>query len=199
MAEYVNGKELYAEMCVYHAAYVKTRLLGEERPPLTKKICEAIIQISNRLANSFNFVNYSYRDDMIQDGVLKSFAKIHLFDPHKSENVFAYVSQICWNQFITRIKTEHKQTAIRSRLIYETVTSEFFEQAMDNDVDTSNAFVEFLKEHDIFTDYLDTTQKRPMTGLLHPSLRHKNLSGYVKKDVPPDEIDDVTLVGLLEA
>lgn len=181
MADYVNGKELFEELRVYHGKYKINKENGIERPPVTDTMAHAIVQIATRMSNSYNFVGYTYKDEMIADGILKSLSKIHLFDPLKSENVFAYVSQICWNAFINRITIEQNQSSVKARLIREKMSSEFVSHGVDADADDgSNAFVEFLKENDSYVDYNELRKEVATTS---DTLKHRNKTAYVKKTV----------------
>jgi len=181
---YVNNKELFDIMKEYRIEYLKTKELGTERPPMPNRVADAIVQIATKMSRMHNFIGYSYRSDMISDAILQCTAKFHLFDPEKSDNFFSYASQICWNEFLSRIKAEQKQTSIRAKLINEKVTTDFIQQNLENDVDGTNAFVDFLKENEIFVDYYQQKEEQIKTGStgIHPSLKHRNLTEYVKKD-----------------
>lgn len=179
--QYVNGRELFEEMLRYKESCIKAESLGLPRPAITDTIASSIIRIANKLSNSYNFIGYSYKDEMIADGIIKCVEKIHLFNAEKSENVFAYATQIIFNAFINRIKIEQKQASIRARLINDKVTSEFVEQSLENDVDATNAFVGFLKDNNIFVDYFEERKGNIPVGTLHPSLKHRNLTPYPKK------------------
>lgn len=178
---YVNNKELYEVMKIYHEKYLETKSSGKERPPMPDLVAAAITQISTKMMRMHNFCSYSYKNEMTQDAVLQLTAKFHLFDPAKSENVFGWFSQICWNCAIGRIKQEQKQSSIRSRMINEKFTTDFIQQNLEKDIDGNNAFVEFLKENEIFIDYYEKNKSTEKTGNLHPSLKHRNLTPYVKK------------------
>lgn len=179
--QYVNGKELFEEMLRYKETCAAAAALGLPRPPITNTIASSIIRIANKLSNAYNFIGYSYKDEMIADGIAKCVEKIHLFNPVKSENVFSYATQIIFNAFINRIKIEQKQASIRARLINEKVTSDFVEQSLENDVEATNAFVGFLKDNNIFVDYFEERKESEHTGTLHPALKHRNLTPYTKK------------------
>lgn len=188
--QYVNGKEFFAMLKEYHASYLESVRLEQEKPGVSNEIAGAIIQICNRLSNSYNFIGYSYKDEMIADAIIKCIEKIHRFDPAISENPFAFCTQIAFNAFINRIKLEQKQASIRARLINDKVTSDFVERSLENDVDATNAFVGFLKDNNIFIDYFEERKGNIQTGTIHPSLKHRNHTPYVKKDkeikVKPD-------------
>jgi hypothetical protein len=177
MADYVSNKELFGEMCIYRAAYTIAVQNATELPVMSDKIAWAIMRIANKLSNSYNFVNYSYKDEMISDGILKCIAKAKGFDPLRSENPFAYFSQIIWNSFINRIKEEQHETSIKARYIREKMAHEFVEHGSSIDSEEgSNAFVEFLKENDVLVDYYEKKK-----DAIHDSLKHRNKTSYGKK------------------
>ncbi len=178
---YVNNKELFNAMKEYRPLYLASIAANESRPEMPKAVATAIVQIATKMSRMHNFIGYSYRSEMISVAILQLTAKFHLFDPTKSDNFFAYASQICWNAFIGVIKDEQKHTSIRARVINDKVTSEFVEN-LEHDTETANVFVEFLKENEIFVDYYEQRKTQQKTGLLHPSLRHKNLTPYERKN-----------------
>lgn len=195
MADYVNNKELYEQFKVYHPLAKAALSAGEERPEIPLKIAEAIIQISTRIMNSYNFCNYSYKAEMISDAILQCFRKVHLFDPDRTENPFAYFSQLAWNAAVSRIKEEQKHASIRARLINDKLTTEYVEN-LEKDSEATNAFVDFLKDNEIFVDYFEQRKTQQQTGLIHPSLKHRNFTPYVKKENKVIESDETNLFDL---
>ncbi len=177
---YVNNKALFVAMKEYRELYNAAMAQGLERPQMPDLVSVAIIQITTRMARMHNFIGYSYRSEMVSAAILQLTAKFHLFDPTKSDNFFAYASQICWNSFISVIKDEQKHTSIRARMINDKVTTDFVEN-LEHDTEASNVFVEFLKENEIFVDYYEQRKNQENTGLMHPSLKHRNLTPYEKK------------------
>jgi len=179
MSDYVNGKALYAELKIYHAEYQEAMKAGKDKPQMSNMIAIALMQIATRLSNSHNFVNYTYKDEFVADGIIKCVHKVHRFDPEKGENPFAYFTQICWNAAINRIKIEQHQSSVKARLVRDKMSSEFVEHGADADSDDgTNSFVEFMKENDCFIDY-EEIKKEKIKGVLV----HRNKSGYNKKEV----------------
>ena len=127
---------------------------------------------------------------MLADGIIKCLMKIHLFDDTRSNNPFAYISQICWNEFILRIKTEQNQSSVKARLIREKMSSEYVQHGVDSDdSETGNAFVDFLKDNDAYIDY--NQMRIDKASGIHPSLKHRNKTAYVAKETDPDILDGV--------
>ena len=52
---------------------------------------------------------------MISDGIIDCISAVDNFDPDKTNNPFAYFTQIAWNAFIRRIHKEKKQTYIKHK------------------------------------------------------------------------------------
>jgi len=92
---------------------------GEKRPIVPDPIAESFIKISRKLANRPNFIGYTWKDDMILDGIENCIRYCHKFDHNKSKNPFGYFSQICYFAFLRRIAQENKQTDTKGK-IYDT-------------------------------------------------------------------------------
>jgi DNA-directed RNA polymerase specialized sigma subunit len=110
---YVNNKDLLESLIQYKEACKEAEDSGEDTPRVPDYIGECIFMIANRLATKPNFSGYSYKEDMISDGIENCLQYIHNFDPEKSKNPFAYFTQIIWYAFLRRIQKEKKQLYIR--------------------------------------------------------------------------------------
>lgn len=110
---YVNNKDLLEALIVYQKLCKEAEDSGEEKPRVPNYVGECIYQIATRLSTKPNFSGYSYKDDMISDGIENCLQYIHNFDPEKSSNPFAYFTQIIWFAFLRRIQKEKKQMYIR--------------------------------------------------------------------------------------
>ena len=100
---------------------------GDETPRISDYIGECFLKIANGLSYRPNFINYTYRSEMVSDGIENCLQYIHNFDPEKSKNPFAYFTQIIYYAFLRRIQKEKKQTHIKNKMIekqhYETFTT----------------------------------------------------------------------------
>jgi len=112
---YIDNKKFYAEMIIYRRLYDESVVAGEPRPIVSRYIGECIMLIATRLATRPNFVGYSYKDEMISDGIENCLAYIHNFNPDKSTNPFAYFTQIIYYAFLRRIQKEKKQLYIKHK------------------------------------------------------------------------------------
>lgn len=112
---YVNNKTLYEEMQKYYDLLRYSESENKPKPKITNYVGECILLICNRLAYKPNFINYTYRDDMIADGIENCIMAVDNFNPSKSNNPFAYFTQIAYNAFLRRIAKEKKQTYIKHK------------------------------------------------------------------------------------
>ena len=114
---YVNNKEFTAAISEHNYAVKQAIKDGKEPPRVSEYIGECIYKIATRLSTKPNFINYSYRDEMICDGIENCLQYINNFNPEKSQNAFAYITQIIYYAFLRRIQKEKKQAAIKHKAI----------------------------------------------------------------------------------
>ena len=131
---YVNNKELLQALIVYKDKVEKdfykrngrdaTRIdrskQWEGKPQIPNYLGECFLKIATHLSYKPNFVNYMFREDMISDGIENCVQYIHNFDPERSQNPFAYFTQIIHYAFIRRINKEKKQLDIKTKIIERT-------------------------------------------------------------------------------
>jgi len=80
---------------------------------LTDDLAENIKKIAYGLSYNGSFINYSYKDDMIGDALIKMYAALK-YKKYKFEtksNPFSYFTTIAYHAFINRIKKEKKHHA----------------------------------------------------------------------------------------
>jgi hypothetical protein len=118
---YVDNKKLYAEMVIYLDAVKEAEESDAGRPRVPEYIGECLLKISTRLSTKPNFINYTYRDEMISDGIENCINYIGNFNPEKSTNPFAYFTQIIYYAFLRRIQREKKQLYIKHKSLERSV------------------------------------------------------------------------------
>ena len=118
---YVDNKLLYEEMKNYLDAVKEAEESDSELPRIPEYIGECLLKISTRLSTKPNFINYTYRDEMISDGIENCVNYIRNFNPEKSNNPFAYFTQIIYYAFLRRIQREKKQLYIKHKSLERSV------------------------------------------------------------------------------
>ena len=114
---YVDNKKFLVAMTEYRESRIKAEEEGQKRPQVTNYIGECYLKIANHLSYRPNFINYTYRDDMISDGIENCLQYMDNFAPAKSKNPFAYFTQIIYYAFIRRIQKEKKQQQVKQKMI----------------------------------------------------------------------------------
>lgn len=124
---YIDNKLFFEQMCEFVDDCNEAFAKDEKRPPVPDEIALSFVKISRKLANRPNFIGYTWRDEMILDGIENCIRYCHKFNKEKSKNPFAYFSQICYYAFLRRIGMENKQTDTKGKL-YDTYldTSKFY-------------------------------------------------------------------------
>jgi len=112
---YINNKTLYSAMIQHRSALKLAIEEDKTKPQVTNYIGQSILLICNNLAKKPNFSGYTYIQEMISDGVIDCIAAVDNFDPDRTNNPFAYFTQIAWNAFIRRIEKEKKHTYIKHK------------------------------------------------------------------------------------
>lgn len=95
---YVEPEEFKDQIMLYY----KTGNFGDD-------VGGSIYKIANRLAFAPNFINYTYREEMVGDAVVRMVEALttQKFDPLKG-NPFSYFTKIAFHAFCNRIKKEAK-------------------------------------------------------------------------------------------
>ena len=91
---YVDNKVFLQAMIEWRLKYDKAKDKNRKPPKVTNYIGECFLKIANHLSYRPNFINYTYRDDMISDGIENCLQYMNNFNPKKSNNPFAYFNQI---------------------------------------------------------------------------------------------------------
>ena len=110
---YVDNKKFLQAMMDWKSTCEK----ADEQLPVTDYIGECFLKIATHLSYRPNFINYTYRDDMIADGIENCLQYVSNFNSEKSRNPFAYFTQIIYYAFLRRIQKEKKQTHVRNKMI----------------------------------------------------------------------------------
>ncbi len=114
---YISNKDFTA----WIAAWIELNK-GKERKlwtPMPNNVGEGIMKIITNFALKGRWRGYTYIDDMKSDAFLTCLKYIHNFDINKTNNAFAYVTQITKFAFRQFVEKENKQSEIKFKAINE--------------------------------------------------------------------------------
>ena len=147
---YVNNKDFLAALKVFKRAWNKAKREKTESPVIPEYLGECFLKIAEHLSYKPNFINYIFREEMICDGVENCVQYIQNFNPRKSENPFAYFTQIIYYAFLRRIQKEKKQLYIKMKSIEQSGILEHIKEYETQDQDETeykNAYIDYLQQN----------------------------------------------------
>jgi hypothetical protein len=110
---YVDNKRFYAAIKEYFEKCNLAEAEGKPLPIIPNYIGECFTKIAHKFSTNYRYIGYSYRDEMIDDGIETCIKYIRSFNPEKFNNPFAYFTQTIKNAFWHRIKVERKEQYIK--------------------------------------------------------------------------------------
>lgn len=121
---YVNPAEFLQDITDYYNQ--------KDSDIIPEKLGESVYKIASGLSYAPNFINYSYKDEMIGDAILKMITAIKnkKFDITSGHNPFSYFTTVAFHAFINRIKKEKKHR--------ETITQ--YQEKVFNDLQTDSDY-----------------------------------------------------------
>ena len=114
--KYVTNKELRENIFLYHETGV-----------IPEKLHLMLYEMAKRIGSKPNFVNYTFKDDMISDSYLRCLKALDKYDTDRM-NAFGYFTTVIHNFFSTTITKSKKQGEIKERLkekLYDEITARY--------------------------------------------------------------------------
>jgi|TARA_R110000868_G_scaffold9000_10_gene45645 hypothetical protein len=184
---YVNNKQLYEEMCKYLDALKESRESDSPRPRIPEYIGECLLKISQRLSTKPNFINYTYRDEMISDGIENCISYISNFNPEKSQNPFAYFTQIIYYAFLRRIQREKKQLYIKHKSLEMAMVTDELVTGGSQDHGDPSAYINL--DSDYMNDFVTNFEAKEAEKRVKRD-KKKGIDLFIEED-PVEVLDGV--------
>lgn len=147
---YVDKVALYAALVTWKAQCKVAIENGQEPPRLNNFIADCFMKIARHLSYHPWFIRYSYRDDMVMDGVEACVRYAKSFDPDKSKEAFSYFTRTCWRAFRHRCDREYSESLLKGELIAELSLDTMFiddEYGTDESSELSTSMRQFVIEN----------------------------------------------------
>jgi len=154
-AHYVDNKKFLAALIEYRQQVLDAQAKGLDKPIVSRYLGECFIKIATHLSYKANFINYTFKDDMISDGIENCLTAVEKFDPSKSANPFAYYTQIIYFAFVRRIQKEKKQQATKYKFLENIDIDQIVSQSEDNE-EIINHLMEMVRKQ---SDQIDPDRK----------------------------------------
>lgn len=105
---YVDNQKFYECIVDYKRKVYEAIRDGREKPLIPEFAGRCILLIAENTAKMRSFNGYSYKEEMISDGILNCTKYFDNFDENKYTNPHAYFTMVCVQANIQRIKDEKK-------------------------------------------------------------------------------------------
>lgn len=154
-AHYVDNKKFFEALVEHKRLIEEAKAKGLPKPRVSEYIGECFLKISTHLSYKANFINYTFKDDMISDGIENCLTAVDKFDPERSTNPFAYYTQIVFFAFVRRIQKEKKQQATKYKMMENVDIDMLLSHSQDNE-EFANQLIEMVRKQ---YDQIDTDKK----------------------------------------
>lgn len=154
---YVDNKKFYEEIVKYKKAVAEAEAKGLEPPRLSNYIGECIYKIADKLSYKPCFMNYSFRDEMVEDGIENCIMYFKDFDPNKTQNPFAYFTQVIYYAFLRRIAKEERNRYTTYKFFQETIVNSVGGEML---VDSDDNHLLPTQMYDNISEFMDKFEKR---------------------------------------
>ena len=183
---YVDNKKLFAEMKAYLDSVKEAEESGADKPRVPEYIGECLLKISTRLSTKPNFINYTYRDEMISDGIENCINYIGNFNPEKSDNPFAYFTQIIYYAFLRRIQREKKQLYLKHKSLERSLILDQLATQGDSGPDSGDQSAYVNLETPYMIDFVENFERKEEEKKLARK-KKKGLENFVEEDKEDDK------------
>jgi len=152
---YVDNKQFLAAMIEYKESVIEAKEKGNPRPVVPTYVASCIMKIATHLAHKPNFMNYSFKEEMVSDGIENCLQYIDNFNPEKSRNPFAYFTQIVYYAFLRRIQKEKKHLYTKYKLTEHVNVFDQTSETQAHDSDGVKMYDDSIKQSEWSEEYMN--------------------------------------------
>lgn len=149
---YVNNAEFSQAVVDYVTIVEEAKKESQVLPIVPDYIAQCFLRIAEGLSHKSNFIRYTYREEMVMDGVENCLKAIENYNIEAATrtgkpNAFAYFTQIVWYAFLRRIAKEKKQQDIKLKYLTKSGIENFMVNEHGDDMTTqvAGAFIDTLR------------------------------------------------------
>lgn len=174
---YINNPDFLQALIDHKKKCIDALENGKEEPIVSNYIGECFLKISLHLARKPNFISYSFKEEMISDGIENCVMYFRNFNPEKSNNPFAYFTQIVYYAFLRRIAREKKQLYLKYKATEQYGVldeGEMYEDEYGN--------MRQFEMFDNISEYIETFEVKRAEQLKKKKSKAKGLEEFFSKD-----------------
>jgi hypothetical protein len=180
---YINNADFLAALVEYKTKSLEAKKNNTPEPPIPNYIGECFMKIAEGLSHKPNFINYTYRDEMMADGIENCLQYFNNFDPEKSKNPFAYFTQVIYFAFLRRIQKEKKQLYVKYKATEMFGILDEFEM-MEGEDGSTRQFELYDNIAEFIENYEDARELKKEAAT---KMKLKALEKFFDDDVPEEK------------
>jgi hypothetical protein len=187
---YIDNKEFYNQIVAYKAKCKEALEAGKPKPRMPDYIGKCIMLIAENLGYRPEFAMYSFKEEMVGDGIENCIMYFHNFNADKYKNPHAYFTTIVWYAFIRRIQKEKKQLYTKYKMIQQ-ISSILEGTQLENEDGTTRTVELYDNINEFIGEYeKNTINKKPKEAPVVVPKKKKNLENFVE-EAPLDIVDQI--------
>ena len=177
-ANYVDNKKFYEEIVKYKKKKLESLNAGLAPPIIPNYLGECIYNIAVKFSTMSKFSSYSFREEMIGDGIENCFQYFDGFDSEKYHNPFAYFTQIIYHAFLRRIAKEQKMRYTTYKYFQESMLdSELGDRLLDSNDNNIVSAKLYDNMNDLIRNFEEQEEKKKQKRK-----EMKNLQKFILED-----------------
>lgn len=180
---YINNGDFLKALIEYQKQCQTAKKKKQEDPQIPNYIGECFLKIAEHLSRKPNFISYSFRDEMICDGVENCLMYFRNFNPEKSKNPFAYFTQIIYYAFLRRIAKEKKQLYVKYK-----ATEQFGLLDEGEMFEDENGNMKQFQLYDNISEFIHTFEENKKTKKKKKG-KTKGIENFIEADV--QQLDEI--------
>ena len=114
----VSNPKLYADIIDWVAR--REAAPEGQHVPMGDYTAKCILEVCNKLSYHYRFINYTWKDEMVCDGVENLILAMPNYNI-EYDNPHAYMSMVAFNAFVRRIKKEKRELAKKCKFFVANV------------------------------------------------------------------------------
>lgn len=175
---YIDNEAFLESIKKYQTKLREAKELGKELPRIPEFCGLCLLNIAKGLAHHHRFIGYSFKEDLISDGVENALQYFNNFDPDKSNNPFAYYTTIMYYAFFRRIAVEEKNSYVKYKSYYLHVSDTELEEQLREE----NTGVTFEGGYDNLMEFIDRFEKRKEMEKQERKKKKAEKTAWLKED-----------------
>lgn len=153
---YISNKEFTQAIVDYINECESREAEGKEPKQIPNVIAKQFMVLANKLGSRYNFVGYTFRDEMVSNAIFACCAKVRKFNITVSSNAFAYFTNVCWRAMVDVINYEEKMSYIKAKS-FQSV--EYDDTLADNDLSEFSDYSGSINDYVPYFDVEDYERK----------------------------------------